>query len=129
MNNLIFDASTLAFHKGINTTIRRFGNGFVPEGINTTIRRFGNGFVPGNCGIYKTMKDGVKYIYDGAITNIQIFNFSKIPDDLIEIHHNCPDHLRLLKKLEQYYIDFRAEEVVQVISFKVFFNKNKDLPF
>lgn len=110
-NILEFDPTTLAFHAGTNTTIRRFGSGLVP----------------GGCNIYAVTKeaDGSKdgrFLYRGKITNIQIFQFDKIPHDLVRIHHNCNSFERLYPAIVKYYKDFRQAEIVQVISFKVFFN-------
>ena len=116
MKILKFDHTTLRFRKGINTTFRRFGSGLVP----------------GPCRICKTCEyDGSKWIYDGEITNIQIFEFDTIPQDLEKIHHSGLSILGIYQRMTKHYQDFRASEIVQVISFVPFIDSQRfdDLPF
>ena len=112
-NILKFDETTLCFHKGINTTFRRFGSGLRP----------------GDCRICAS--DGKfrsRWIYDGEITNIQIFEFLKIPYRLRKIHHNFCFYSPLGAQMRKYYKDFNSSEIVQVVSFRVKFY-SEDIPF
>lgn len=120
-NIMKFDSTTLRFHRGTNTTIRRFGSGFYP----------------GNCKIYSVdTKGDHRFIYYGEITNMHTFQFDNIPDQLLAIHHlgNFAEPTmgypkRLNKVMQKYYKDFHPYEIVQVISFKIFFDGIDDLPF
>lgn len=120
-NYIDFDGTTLSFHKGTNTTIRRFGGGYCP----------------GPCRIFSSIEEkNTKFLYDGDITNIHIFKFEDIPDQLLEIHHlgNFKEEFfgwpkRLNKIMQKHYKDFHPSEIVQVISFVVHFNGLSELPF
>ncbi len=115
MKILKFDHTTLCFHKGTNTTFRRFGTGLVP----------------GFCRICKTCKSGgLKWIYDGEITNIQIFRFQDTPKDLFVMHHSGLGKYRIFTMMQNYYKGFHFNEVVLAVSFVPYFSeKIDDLPF
>ena len=114
-NILKFDKTTLCFHVGTNTTFRRFGSGLRP----------------GDCRICAAgTGPGARWIYDGEITNIQIFEFCKIPNSLRRIHHRFCAYAPLVDQMRKHYKNFHSAEIVQVVSFKVDFSReNPDLPF